>query len=514
MKIKNKGAVCMSSKEVYQNLVTELKSASLLGSCMSVLGWDEQVYMPRAGSKFRSEQLSLLSVLTHEKFTNPKIGEMLKELEQSDYMNNPESVEAVNIRETRYSYDKATKLPSDLVEEFSKTTTLAQNDWITCRKNNDFKTFLPWLEKIVDLNIRRAEAYGYEDEMYDSLLDDYEPGAKTKEVEAVFSKLRDDLVELLNKIKNAPQKPNVSIVERNYDVELQRIFGESVAQAIGYDFNSGRLDITTHPFCSGTGPGDTRITTRYNPNHINDALFGIMHETGHALYEMGVDKANHYGTPMGQSSSSGIHESQSRMWENQVGRSKPFWEYFFPQAQRIFRDTLRDVTIDEFYGAINYVTPSYIRVEADEATYNLHIMLRFEIERGLISGEIKAADVADVWKEKFKKFFGIEVDSDTNGCLQDIHWSAGDFGYFPTYALGNLYAAQFFHKAKSELKDLDSQFASGNFLTLREWLRTNIHLQGQKYRATDLVKVVTGDSLNHKYLIDYMTKKYSEIYGF
>ena len=504
----------MSAKETYQNLVQELKTASLLDSCASVLGWDEQVYMPRGGSNFRSEQLSLLSVLTHEKFTSPKIGEMLKELEQSEYMNNPESVEAVNIRETRNAYDKATKLPSDLVEEFSKTTTLAQNAWITCRKDNDFKSFLPWLEKVVDLNKRRAEAYGYEDDIYDPLLDDYEPGAKTSEVSEVFANLRDDLVVLLQKIQDAPNKPKVSIVERKYDVELQRIFGESVAQAIGYNFNEGRLDITHHPFCSGMGPGDTRITTRYNPNRLNDALFGTMHETGHALYEMGLDKTNHYGTPMGESSSSGIHESQSRMWENQVGRSKAFWEYFFPQAKRIFKETLGDVTLDEFYGAINYVTPSYIRVEADEATYNLHIMLRFEIEQGLMHGDIKPADVADVWREKFKQFFGIEVDTDSNGCLQDIHWAGGAFGYFPTYALGNLYAAQFFNTAKQELGNLDLQFASGNFLNLREWLRTKIHLQGQKYPATDLVKVVTGEPLSHKPLIEYMTKKYGEIYGF
>ncbi len=504
----------MSAENAYNDLVTRLKNVSLLGSCAGVLGWDERTYMPKAGSKFRADQLGLLSVLAHEKYTDPKIGELLSELEQSDYMKDANSVEAVNIRETRHGYDKATKLPSDLVEALSKTTTLAQGEWVSARANNDFKSFLPWLEKVVDLTKQKAEAYGYEDEPYDCLLDDYEPGAKTKEIVEVFANLRTELVTLLDKIKNAPKKPNVSIVERKYDVELQRVFGESVAQAMGFDFNEGRLDITTHPFCSGMGPGDTRITTRYNPSRVNDALFGIMHEAGHALYEMGIDKEKHFGTPMGDSTSLGIHESQSRMWENQVGRSKSFWKYFFPQAQRMFKETLGDVTLDEFYGAINNVAPSYIRVEADEATYNLHILLRFELERGLMTGEIKPVNIREEWNERFKKYFGMEVDKDSNGCLQDVHWSAGLFGYFPTYTLGNLYSAQFFNKAKSDLGDVDGQFASGDYASIREWLRTNIHEHGSRHRATDLVKVVTGDALDHKPLIAYMNKKYGEIYGF
>ncbi len=504
----------MSAEKAYNDLITCSKNVSLLGSCAGVLGWDERTYMPKAGSKFRADQLGLLSVLAHKQFTDPKIGDLLSELEQSDYMKNPESAEAVNIREIRHQYDKSTKLPSDLVEALTKTTTLAQGQWVTCRANNDFKSFLPWFEKVVDLTKQKAEAYGYEDEPYDSLLDDYEPGAKTKEIVEVFANLRTELVTLLENVKNAPRKPKVSIVERKYDVELQRIFGESVAQAMGFSFDEGRLDITTHPFCSGMGPGDTRITTRYNPSRINDALFGIMHEAGHGLYEMGIDKETHYGTPMGNSTSLGIHESQSRMWENQVGRSKSFWKYFFPQAQRMFKDTLSDVTLDEFYGAINNVAPSYIRVEADEATYNLHILLRFELERGLMTGEIKPADIQEEWNERFKKYFGIEVDTVANGCLQDVHWSAGLIGYFPTYTLGNLYSAQFFNKAKTDLGDLDTQFERGNYLKLREWLRTNIHQHGQRYRATDLVKVVTGDALDHKPLIAYMNKKYGEIYGF
>ncbi|KAA3634265.1 MAG: carboxypeptidase M32 [Calditrichaeota bacterium] len=502
------------SQKAYADLITQLKEVSTLSSCASMLGWDERTYMPKKGSKFRAEQLSLLSGMIHEKFTSPKIGDLLGELGSSDFVKDDTSVEAVNIRETQHQYDKSTKLPNDLVKELTKVTTLAQGEWVSCRAKNDFKSFLPWLEKVVDLTKQKAEAYGYENEPYDALLDDYEPGAKTEEVVEVFANLRNELVILLDKIKGAPKKPDVSIVERAYDVELQRIFGESVAQAIGFGFDEGRLDVTTHPFCSGMGPGDTRITTRYNPNRLNDALFGIMHEAGHGLYEMGIDKENHFGTPMGESTSLGIHESQSRMWENQVGRSKAFWKYFFPQAQRLFKSSLEDVELDDFYAAINNVTPSYIRVEADEATYNLHILLRFELERGLMTGEIKAADVRDQWNERFKKYFGLEVDKDANGCLQDVHWSAGLIGYFPTYTLGNLYSAQFFNKAKADMPDIDQQFENGDFLKLRHWLKDNIHIHGQRYRATKLVEVVTGESLSYKPLVAYMNKKYGEIYGF
>ena len=504
----------MTPQKAYDELIARIKEVALLYSSAAVLGWDERTYMPRGGAMLRADQLGLLEGMAHEKFVDPRIGELLSELEQSDLMKDPESAEAANIRETRHSYDKRTKLPKKLVEELTKTTTLAQGEWVIARKNNDFKHFLPWLEKVVDLSRQKADAYGYKGEPYDALLDDYETGATTQEIVEVFANLRKSLVILLDKIKGAPNKPDVSIVERHYDVELQRIFGESVAATMGYSFKNGRLDITTHPFCTGIGPGDTRITTRYNPNRLNDALFGIMHEAGHGLYEMGIDKKKYYGTPMGESVSLGIHESQSRMWENQVGRSKAFWTYFFPQAQRIFKESLGDVTLDAFYAAINDVRPSYIRVEADEATYNLHILLRFELERPLLSGDLKPADVPGEWNTRFKKYFGIDVDKDANGCLQDVHWSAGLIGYFPTYTLGNIYSAQFFAKALKDMPDLPQQFEAGQLLNLREWLRTNIHVHGQRYRANKLVEKVTGKPLSYQPLIDYMTAKYGEIYGF
>ncbi len=504
----------MSAQKAYDELVSILKETALLESTAGVLNWDERTYMPRAGAPLRADQISLLAGMIHDRFTDKKVGDLLDELVDSELTKDPESAEAVNIRETKRNYDKETKLPGDLVKEITKTTTLAQGEWVKARKNNDFKHFLPWFEKVVDLSRQVAEAYGYEDDMYDALLDNYEPWMKSKEVDTVFTELRKDLVTLLEKIKNAPRKPDKSIVERDYDVSLQRVFGETVAQTMGYSFDSGRLDITTHPFCTGLGPGDTRITTRYNPKRLNDALFGTMHEAGHGLYEMGIEKDKYFGTPMGSSASLGIHESQSRMWENQVGRSLPFWHYFFPIAQKMFRDSLGDVKLDDFYAAINNVEPSYIRVEADEATYNLHILLRYELERPLLKGDLKPADVPGEWNDRFEKYFGVKVDKDPNGCLQDVHWSAGLIGYFPTYTLGNLYSAMFFDQAKKEMSDLHDMFERGELLPLREWLREKIHKHASRYKAIDLGKKVTGEVLSHKPLMAYMNAKFGEIYGF
>jgi carboxypeptidase Taq len=504
----------MSAREHYEELTRRTREVAVLSSTASVLHWDQETYMPPEGTALRSEQLGLLAGMAHEKFTDKRVGELIAELEGSDLVKDETSPEAVNIRELRHQYDKETKLPKELVEEITRTTSMAQKEWVQARKASDFKHFQPWLEKVLKLKRQQAEAYGYKGEPYNALLDDYEPGATVDDVEKVFANLRNELVDLLDKIKGAPQKPDVSIVEREYDVDKQRIFGEMVASAMGFDFRAGRLDVTTHPFCTGIGYGDTRILTRYNPRRLNDALFGTMHEAGHGLYESGLPKTDHFGSPMGESVSLGIHESQSRMWENQVGRSRPFWRHFFPILQHLFRESLAGVKLDDFYAAINNVTPSYIRVEADECTYNLHILLRFELERAMLTGDLKPADIPGEWNSRFEKYFGIKVDKDANGCLQDVHWSAGLIGYFPTYTLGNLYSAQFFNQAKEEIPDLEQQFERGELVNLRNWLREKIHLQGQRYRATRLVEVVTGSPLDHRPTMDYMKAKYGEIYGF
>jgi carboxypeptidase Taq len=502
----------MDEHQAYTELIRRIKEYSLLGSCAGVLGWDERTYMPRKGSAHRAEQIALLARMTHEMMTAPEIGQLLGEVEGSPLVREPDSVPAVNVREIRRFYDRAVKLPKELVEELARVTTRAQQIWQEARQANDFKTFQPWLEKIVHLKRQEAAAIGYRQVPYDALLDEYEPGATTAEITSVFAELRRDLVPLVGAIAESGRHPTRDIVEREYPVDRQQLFGQKAAAAIGFDFEAGRLDVTTHPFCSGVGPGDCRITTRYNPHRFNDAFFGILHEAGHGIYDQGLDPEQ-FGTPMGTATSLGIHESQSRLWENQLGRSRSFWEHFFPETQKLFPEALSDVTLDDFVFAINDVQPSYIRVEADEATYNMHIILRFELEQALISGDLKPADVPHAWNEKFAKSFSLQPPTDALGCLQDIHWSMGGIGYFPTYTLGNLYAAQFMEQARQDLGDLDADFRRGQFNRLKGWLNEKIHRQGQRYRAAELCRRVTGKPLSYRPLLTYLRNKYAPLYG-
>jgi carboxypeptidase Taq len=488
------------------------KEATILASCEAILDWDERTYMPRKAAENRSNMVSLIAGMVHDKITNPKIGELLGEIESSINAND-DSADAANIREIRRDYDLNVKLPKSLVENLSKTITLSQGAWQEARSKSDFKAFKPWFENVVKLKQQAAEAFGYEGSPYNAMLDIFEPGMTTDSVTEIFAGLRNELVELLGKISSSGKKPDTSILEREFPVDIQEKFGKEVAKAIGFDFDGGRLDKTTHPFCTGFGPGDIRITTRYDKNFFNMAFFGIMHEAGHGIYEQGLPGEN-YGTPCGESVSLGIHESQSRMWENLVGRSLPFWKHFFPKAQKLYPKSLKDVSLEQFYFAINDVRPSFVRVEADEATYNLHILLRFEIESAFFNGDLKADDVPGEWDERFEKYFGIKPANVADGCLQDVHWSAGLIGYFPTYTLGNLYSSQFFAKADSDLGGLHQKFEEGNFSVLLGWLRENIHKHGKRYRAEDLVKKVTGEPLSHKPYMDYMNKKFGELYGF
>lgn len=503
----------MAPQDAYKEIVTREQERTKLVTINYLLEWDMETNMPPAAENTRAEQTGLMARLIHERATAPKLGELIAACENTELTKEPKSVTAVNIREWRRSYDRATKLPTEHVEEFSRVTSKAHGAWAKARRQSDFSIFAPHLEKILDLNRKSAEFYGYDTEPYDALMEEYEPGMTAAEVEQVFAGLRKDLVELVGKIADAPKKPDIGLVKRPYDVDRQRLFSQVVAAAFGYDFTAGRLDEVTHPFCTWIGPGDTRICTRYYPNDFAEGLTGVTHETGHALYDMGLPHDEHFGTPMSEPVSLGIHESQSRTWENQVGRSRSFWRYFFPQAQRMFREELDGVSEEDFYAAFNYVTPSYIRVEADEATYNLHIMLRFELERAIFRGEVPVKDIPGEWNARFKDYLGIEVDKDSNGCLQDVHWAMGAMGYFPTYALGNLYAAQFWVQINKDIPDLDNQFASGDFSQLLGWLRKNIHSQAKRYSAPALVERVTGETLSHQPLLDYLYTKYEPIYG-
>jgi carboxypeptidase Taq len=501
-----------TAEQAYADLLHRARESTVLESVGSVLSWDESTYMPRQGSAYRGEQMALIARLGHEMRTSPVLGELLAAVESSDLVRDPAGDVAVNVRELRRSYDRAVKLPAALVEELARVTTQAQQVWRDARKASNFALFRPSLEQIVRLVREKAQAIGYRDTPYDALLDEFEPCATTAEITRTFADLRQELVPLVAAIAASGKKPRRDVLEREYPVDRQRVFGEGAAAAIGFDFDAGRLDETAHPFCSGIGPGDCRITTRYNPRHFNESFFGILHEAGHALYEQGLPAAQH-GTPLGTFASLGIHESQSRLWENQVGRGRAFWEHFFPRARQTFPAALRDVSLDDWLFAINDVQPSFIRVEADEATYNLHILLRFEIEQALVRGDLAVAELPAVWNEKFQAMFGLVPANDAQGCLQDIHWSFGGLGYFPTYTLGNLYAAQFMARARADLPGLDDDFRHGDFARLKEWLNEKVHAQGMRYRAGELCRRVTGEALSHRPLIEHLRAKYAPLYG-
>lgn len=506
------GNSAMPGASPYDELLNLFRESRLLESVGSVLGWDERTYMPPKGAAHRAEQMALVARLIHEKLTSPRLGELLAQAEAAGPKQPTDTPEAANLREIRRLYDLAVKLPASLVEELARVTTRAQGMWQEARKKNDFNAFAPWLDKIVSLKRQEAAALGYRDVPYDALLDQYEPGASTREITQIFADLRRDLVPLVGAIVSSGKKPRADVFQRDYPIDRQHLFGQAAAAAIGFDFNAGRLDTTAHPFCSGFGPGDCRLTTRYHLHEFNQGFFGILHEAGHGIYEQGLDAA-HFGTPLGMACSLGIHESQSRLWENQVGRSRSFWEHFLPRARQSFPGTLDDVTLDDFLFAINKVERSFIRVEADEATYNMHIILRFELEQALVSGDLKPADVPAAWNDKFRQSFDLVPPTDALGCLQDIHWSMGGIGYFPTYTLGNLYAAQFMVRARADLGDLDADFRRGDFSRLKSWLNDNIHRHGQRYRPRDLALRVTGQPLTHEPLLKYLRGKYGELYG-
>ena len=498
----------------YIELCNLRKRAATLGSVHRLLSWDQETYMPRGAAEGRSEQQAVMAELSHKASTDPRLGELISACE-SDVTLMGDPVAAANVREMRRDFDLSTKLPTELVAELAKTGSQSQEVWKEARAKNNFKMFAPWLQKMMDLSRRKAECYGAPEggELYDSLLDEYEPGATSREIEAIFTPLRSRLSGLIGEIAGARKKVSTKILTSKIPADRQHAFGQFVLDAMGFDLQTGRLDVTTHPFCEGLAPGDTRLTTRYRDEKFTDALYGTMHEMGHGLYEQGLPKDEHFGEPIAESISLGIHESQSRMWENFVGRSRAFWTWALPKAKKMLGGALAKATVDQLHAAVNTATPSFIRVEADEATYNLHVMLRFEIERGLISGDLKAKDVPGVWNQNFHRLFGIKVPSDAKGCLQDVHWSFGLIGYFPTYTLGNLYAAQFWEKINKDIKGLDGRIAKGDFASLKKWLNKNIHSHGKRYRAGELCEKITGKPLSADPLMRHLEGKLRPIYG-
>jgi carboxypeptidase Taq len=502
----------MSNAEVYEQLVRHARETALLVSTEAVLGWDEQTLMPPAAANYRAEQITLLAGLAHERRTDPRFGEWLAQLENSELATDRYSQSGATIRELKRQYDKRVNLPQTLVKELARTSVLAQQAWVTARKNNDFPSFKPLLEKMFALKREQADAQGHTGCRYDALLDDFEPGEITSRVAVVLDTLRERLVPLIAAIGASGRSPNTEILERHYPLVAQQQFGKFAAEKIGFDFERGRLDVTPHPFTSGLGPHDCRITTRYDEHFFSTAFFAILHEAGHGIYEQGLEPES-FGLPPGETLSLGIHESQSRMWEIQVGRSRAFWEYFFSRGQAAFPAALGGEKLDDFYRAIHDVRPTLIRVEADEATYNLHILIRFELERAIIDDELRVTDLPGAWNEKYRQFLGITPPNDADGVLQDIHWSSGLIGYFATYSLGNMYAAQLFAQADRDLGGLAAQFARGEFIPLRDWLRREIHQHGACYTAAQLIERVTGSALSPEPMISQLHRKLDPIYG-
>jgi carboxypeptidase Taq len=484
--------------------ISDLRYASAL------LGWDQQTYMPPGGAEARGNQLALLNRLAHERGTSPELGKLLDELKLYAESLDPDSDEARMVKVAAKAYNKATKVTSKHVMEFAQATTLGQQAWMEARQAADFSIFRPHLEKIVALRQEYAAFFPDFEHPYDALLDDFEPGTKTVEVKEIFKDLRPKQVELIKAIAEKPQVDN-SFLHQPFDEKKQWDFGAEVISKFGYDWNRGRQDKAAHPFTISFSINDVRITTRVDPNFLNSMIFGTMHESGHALYGQGI-AIELERTGLDDGASLGVHESQSRLWENLVGRSLLMWEYFYPRLQEVFPQ-LGGISLEKFYKGINRVQPSFIRVEADEATYNLHIMLRLEIEIALLEGKVKVKDVPDLWNSQMKEYLGIIPANDSQGVMQDIHWSNGMIGYFPTYALGNLISAQLWEKINQDIPDLSSQIRTGRFDSLLGWLRKNVHRHGAKFEPQELVQKVTGSKIDPSAYIRYLNKKYGEIYN-
>jgi carboxypeptidase Taq len=484
-----------------------------LNTAMGLLGWDQQTCMPPGGAGTRAAQLGTLSKIAHDMLVGAETRRLLEEAEAECGGLDYDSDDAALLRVARRDFDREARLPSALVVETAQVTTLAFEEWHRARAESDYGRFAPWLGRIVDLNRRRAEALGYPEHPYDALLDQYEPGAGTAQVKAVFAELKAAQVPMVRAIAARAERVDDAVLRRDFDEGRQEAFGREAARRLGFDFARGRMDRSVHPFTGGAGRGDVRITTRYERNWLPGALFGTIHETGHALYEQGVDPALD-NTLLGTGASLGVHESQSRLWENLVGRSRGFWEFFFPRLAAAFPEALDGVDPESFYRAINRSEPSLIRVEADEVTYNLHIIIRFEMELGLLEGEIGIAEAPAAWNEKYRDGLGLAPPDDARGILQDVHWSGGSIGYFPTYTLGNLMSVQFFDRAVEALPEIPRQIAGGEFGGLLGWLQANIYRHGRKYTPAELVQRVTGGPMRAAPYIAYLREKYGAIYSF
>ncbi|MFX1378689.1 MAG: carboxypeptidase M32 [Promethearchaeota archaeon] len=497
----------MSGIKELREYFTELMRLNYI---QALLGWDQEVNMMNYKSvKGRSEQRALMTQLIHKRLISEKAGSLIKKAGKLKDLND---IDAAMLREAKRAYDQEIKLPEELVTEISKTASLAQQTWQKARQEKDFKSFVPLLEKTIELQREKADKLGTHPDLYSTLIDLYEPGATYNSIAKVFNPIKPKLSDIVKKFNSSSNKPDDSILHKNYDIDKQFALSFELIKKFNFDIGFGRQDRSTHPFTQTLAPLDVRITTRTTQDFLNECIFGTIHECGHALYEMGIKEELH-DTILCTGTSMGIHESQSRTLENYVGRSKEFWLYWYPTFQKYFPEILKNYPIEEFYRAINVVKPSFIRVNADEVTYGLHIILRFELEKDIIDGKIQINELADIWNTRFEELLGIGPPDDALGVLQDIHWGMGYIGYFPTYFLGTLYGAQIYNYALKENPKLPEEYKKGEFSNIVKYLKENIHQHGAVYRADDLIKRVTGEELNPDYFFKYVEKKFYPIYG-
>ncbi len=493
----------------YEALNTRLRDVHNLGMAGAVLDWDQQCYMPPGGVAARADQKATLSKLSHELFISDETGRLLAQAEADG--GETEDDQAI-LRVVRRDYDKATRLPTALVEEKTRVTSLAQEEWAAARQADDYGRFAPWLERILDLCRREAEALGYADRLYDALLDLYEPGMTCAQIDPIFGELRSELIPFSQALFARADCVDGSCLTRDYEIDVQNAYTVDLLKNCGYDFRRGRQDKAVHPFCTHFSKNDVRITTRFDKNYLPSSVFASMHEMGHAFYEMGL--ADHLeGTPASGGASLGLHESQSRLWENMVGRSIEFWKKRYTGLQSTFPASLGDISLEGFYKAINRVAPTLIRVEADEVTYTLHIILRYEMEIELLEGKLSVADAPEAWNARMQELMGVTPPNHREGILQDVHWSIGILGYFPTYSLGSVLSAQIYDAALREIPDLPQRIEDGDCASLLNWLVENVHRHGRKYLPGEVIERATGSQLQTAPYLRYLKSKFGAIYG-
>lgn len=493
----------------YKALFEHSKKIKLLESVAYLLEWDQETYMPKGSATARAEQVELVTSLAHlERVSHEyecKLGKLV-DLETGSVKGEHQAA----LKQWYRDYKIAKALPNKFVKAFAKLSSESMMAWQEARAKDCFKTFAPYLTKMVEMSQQKADYLGYKEHPYDALVDLYEPLMSCKQIDPLFDTLGKQIKHLLKKILTKPAA-DTSFLHGKFSYKKQMEFGELILEKMGFDFDHGRLDLSAHPFSVAMHPTDSRVTTRMHTSSIFDSISAVLHEGGHSLYEMGLPPEQ-FGSPAGESISLGIHESQSRFWETRIGQSNAFWKYFLPLLKKRFPSKLDKVSLAQFYKAINHVSPTFIRVESDEVTYSLHVILRYELEKKMIAGELKSHEIPEAWNSMMQNLLGVKPKSDSEGCLQDIHWSMGGIGYFPTYALGNLYAAQFFEVFAKKHPDWQERVSNGELLFIKSWLNKNIHQHGRTYSAEQLVKKVSGAPLSTKPYLDYLHKKYSDLY--